>query len=149
MARKTSSASAERHRGVSGETLRLQWTHRDFSEEPEISRLRRIRCGRDWRDMPVPVKISRRRRTAGDITTSAESRRHQDIAETSRYRGDIETSRRHRDIAETSRYRGDIAETSRYRGDSLVRGQEVRQQIKDKFDTPEVTLPESSAEVFG
>ena len=45
----------------------------DLSEEPEISQLRRIRCGGGWRDMPVPAKVSRRRRGAGDITTPAES----------------------------------------------------------------------------
>ena len=34
-----------------------------------------IRCGGGWRDMPVPVKISRRRRTAGDIKISRRHRR--------------------------------------------------------------------------
>ena len=86
------------------------------------------RCGaihqrKPWRRHQDIAETSRHR---GDIETS---RRHQEIAETSRYRGDIEISRRHRDIAETSRYRGDIetsrrhrdiAETSRNRGDIKI-----------------------------
>ena len=86
----TAAKTSRRHRGFGKDipTYEESRTHRDFSEDPEISRLRRIRCGRGGEITSVgrsrttidediseeTLRLRRRHRECdGDIVTSAES----------------------------------------------------------------------------